>query len=80
MTLNPKKSPRSFLINFITGAQRAVISKQKHETVFLLRAAAGLPDGKFAYQKFQFGYIWEGHGKVNVGKFYGCLEYFMTIF
>jgi uncharacterized membrane protein len=32
---------------------------------------AGLPDGIFAYQKFQFGYILEGLGMEIVGIFYG---------
>jgi hypothetical protein len=35
-----------------------------------------MPDGRFSYQKYQFGYILESLGMVNVGEFYGHLEYF----
>jgi hypothetical protein len=31
----------------------------------------GLPDGMFSYQKYQFGYIFEGLGVENVAIFRG---------
>jgi hypothetical protein len=39
---------------------------------------AWLPDGLFSHQKSQSGYILEGLGMVNVGIFYGRLEYIMA--
>jgi hypothetical protein len=39
----------------------------------------GLPDGLFANQKFQFGYILDGLGVDNVGIIYGHLEYLKAI-
>jgi hypothetical protein len=38
-----------------------------------------LPDGKFAYQKYQFGQILEGLGMENAGIVYGYLAYFVVI-
>jgi hypothetical protein len=39
-------------------------------------AVAGLPDGLFSYQKYQFGYILEGLEIENVCIFYFHFEYF----
>jgi hypothetical protein len=41
--------------------------------------AAGLPDGLFANQKSQLGYILEGLRSENVDVFYGHMEYFTDI-
>jgi hypothetical protein len=38
----------------------------------------GLPDGIFAYQTYQFGYILDGFGMENIAKFACYLVYFMT--
>jgi hypothetical protein len=47
------------------------------------KSPAGLPDGLFSNQKYQFGLILEGLRMENVdiyiGIFYGHLGYFMTI-
>jgi hypothetical protein len=43
-----------------------------------LLAAAGLPNGLFANQKSQFGYIFEGLRLENVDIFYGHLEHLRT--
>jgi hypothetical protein len=45
------------------------------QAVFL----AGLQDGIVSYQKSEFGYILEGLGMENVGKYHGHLEYITTI-
>jgi hypothetical protein len=42
-------------------------------------AAAGLPDGLFSNQKYQFGSILEGLKMENGYIFNGHLEYFMDI-
>jgi hypothetical protein len=44
-----------------------------------LVAAAGLPDGKFSYQKSQFLRTLEGRGMENVGTFSGNSEYFAAV-
>jgi hypothetical protein len=55
--------------------------KQKKETIAIdcqtLVSHAGLPDGLFSNQKYQFGSILEGLRLENVDIFYGHLEYFM---
>jgi hypothetical protein len=43
------------------------------------RPRAGLPDGTFSNQSSHFGYILEGLGVENFGKFYGHLIYFIAI-
>jgi hypothetical protein len=42
-------------------------------------AFAGLPDGIFSNQKFQFEYILEGLEVEHVGLFYGHLEYIKAV-
>jgi hypothetical protein len=39
----------------------------------------GMPDGTFAWTKYQFGYNLEGLGIRNVGVFYGHFVYFTAI-
>jgi hypothetical protein len=43
---------------------------------FVENDVAGLPAGIFAYQKYQFGNVFEGLG--NVGIFYSLLVYFLA--
>jgi hypothetical protein len=42
-------------------------------------SAAGLPDGMFSIQKYQFGKILEGLAMEDVGIFYDQMVYFMAV-
>jgi hypothetical protein len=43
------------------------------------KGTAGLPDGLFSNQKYQFGYMLEGLGMENVSIFYDHSEYLTAI-
>jgi hypothetical protein len=61
----------AYVVISVMIADKAFISETDRVLITFRHSCAGLPDGIFSYQKFQFGKIIEDLSMEDVGIFYG---------